>query len=117
VIVVIASYYVLFAAMGGSAHTLVVEAAVMAAFALAAVLGFKRYPWLVVAGLVGHGAFDVVHDLVITNPGVPEWWPAFCLTFDLGAGALVAARALDLEAAVATAMAEQGSTRSSGRVG
>jgi hypothetical protein len=92
VVVVVASYYVLFAAMGGAAHTLVVEVAVMVVFVLAAVLGFKRYPWLVVAGLAGHGLFDMVHDLVIANPGVPEWWPAFCLAFDVGAGALLAAR-------------------------
>jgi len=89
-VVVVASYYVLFAAMGGSADTLVVESAVMGAFALAAVLGFKRYPWLVVAGLGGHGVFDAVHDLAIANPGVPEWWPSFCGTFDVAAAALLA---------------------------
>ena len=89
-VVVVASYYVLFAAMGGSAATLVVESAVMGTFALAAVLGFKRYPWLVVAGLAGHGVFDAVHDLAIANPGVPEWWPSFCGTFDVAAAALLA---------------------------
>jgi hypothetical protein len=116
VVVVVASYYVLFAAMDGSVHTLVVEAVAMAVFTVAAVLGFKRYPWLVVAGLVGHGAFDLVHDLVITNPGVPEWWPAFCLTFDLGAGALLAARALGFGAGVVTMAGEQRSVSSRGGV-
>ena len=90
VVVVVASYYILFATIGGSAHTLAAEAVVMAVFVLAAVLGFRRYPWLVVVGLVGHGVFDMVHDIFLTNPGVPEWWPAFCSAFDVVAGALVA---------------------------
>jgi hypothetical protein len=116
VVLVVASYYVLFAAMGGSLHTLAVEAVVMAVFTVAAVLGFKRYPWLVVAGLVGHGVFDLVHDLLITNPGVPEWWSAFCLTFDLGAGALLAARALGFGAGVVTKLGKQRSASSTGGV-
>ena len=90
VLVVVASYYVLFAAMGGSTPALVVESLFMAVFVLAAVLGFKRYPWLVPVGLATHGLFDVTHDLVVENPGVPEWWPAFCLTFDVGAALLLA---------------------------
>jgi hypothetical protein len=91
VVVVVASYYVLFAAMGGSTQALVVESLIMAVFVVAAVLGFRRYPWLVVGSLAAHGLFDVAHDLVVANPGVPEWWPAFCLTFDVGAAALLAA--------------------------
>jgi hypothetical protein len=116
VVVVVASYYVLFAAMDGSVHTLVVEVVVMAVFTVAAVLGFKRYPGLVVAGLVGHGAFDLVHDLLITNPGVPRWWPAFCLAFDLGAGALLAARRFGSRAGGVTMAVNQHSASSRGGV-
>ena len=25
-----------------------------------------------------HGIFDVVHDVIIENSGVPTWWPSFC---------------------------------------
>ena len=82
-VVVVALYYVLFAAMSGSTHALIVEAFVMTAFAAVAVLGFRFNVWLVVAGLAGHGVFDAFHGLAITNPGVPEWWPAFCGTFDV----------------------------------
>jgi hypothetical protein len=85
VTIVIASYYVLFAAMGGSTRVLLVEVFVMAIFVLVAVLGFKRSAWLVVGGLAGHGLFDVFHGHVVQNPGVPEWWPAFCLAFDVAA--------------------------------
>lgn len=62
----------------------------MTVFVVAAVIGFKFYPWLVVACLAGQGVFDCFHDLVVENPGVPEWWPAFCLAFDVGAAALLA---------------------------
>lgn len=87
---VIASYYVLFAVMGGSMQALLVESIVMVAFMLAAVVGFKRDLRVVVGGLGAHGLFDVFHDLVSTNPGVPGWWPAFCLAFDLGAAVFLA---------------------------
>lgn len=90
VAIVVASYYVLFAAMGGSTETLVVEALVMSAFVLAAVIGFKFNEWLIVACLAGHGVFDVFHHLVVENPDAPQWWPAFCLAFDVGAAVLLA---------------------------
>jgi hypothetical protein len=89
-VVVIASYYVLFALMAGSLQALVVEAVVMSAFVLGAVIGFKRNAWLVVACLGAHGVFDVLHDSISANPGVPDWWPAFCLTFDVSAAGLLA---------------------------
>ena len=79
VTVVVASYYVLFAAMGGSPHILLVEAVIGVAFVVVAVVGFKRSLWLVVAALAGHGVFDLGHDAVVSNPGQPTWWPAFCL--------------------------------------
>jgi hypothetical protein len=92
VVVVVASYYVLFAAVGGSTHALAVESSVMAVFVLVAVLGFKLSSWLIVAGLAAHGLFDVLHPHVVRNPGVPEWWPAFCLAFDVGIAGLLAWR-------------------------
>jgi len=90
VLIVIASYYVLFAVMGASERTLVTEIVVASAFLLLAVLGFKRNLWLVVTAIVGHGIFDFVHHLFIENPGVPRWWPGFCLAFDVIFGASLA---------------------------
>jgi hypothetical protein len=90
VAIVVASYYLLFAAMGGSERTLVVEVIVMIAFVAVAVIGFKFNLWLVVVALAGHGVLDVLHGRVVTNPGVPEWWPAFCMTFDIAAGGFLA---------------------------
>jgi hypothetical protein len=82
IMVVIASYYILFAVMGGSSDALLIEAAVAAVFLAAALVGFKYSLWLVAAALAAHGILDVFHDQLIANPGVPVWWPAFCLAYD-----------------------------------
>ncbi len=82
VLIVIASYYVLFAAMGASSRTLTIEIMVASALFLIAILGFKTNFWLIVAALIGHGVFDFVHHFLIDNPGAPHWWPGFCLAFD-----------------------------------
>jgi hypothetical protein len=87
VMIVIALYYVLFAAMSGSVQTVVIESVVMTLFAAAAVAGFKSSLWIVVVALAGHGVFDAVHGHVIENAGVPAWWPAWCLAYDVGAAA------------------------------
>jgi hypothetical protein len=86
VVIVVASYYVLFAVMGGTTHALLVELGVMTAFLVVAVAGFKRNLWLVAAALVGHGVFDIFHAGLVANAGVPEYWRAFCMSYDVGAG-------------------------------
>jgi len=90
VMIVIASYYVLFAAMSGSVQTVVIESVVMTLFGAAAVAGFKSSSWIVVVALAGHGVFDAVHGYVIENAGMPVWWPAWCLSYDVGAAASLA---------------------------
>jgi hypothetical protein len=90
VLIVVASYYVLFAAMGGTLQTVLVESLLGAVFAAAAVAGFMSNVWIVVGGLAGHGLFDFVHGALVSNPGVPVWWPAFCGAYDLGAAAALA---------------------------
>ncbi|MEP7312907.1 MAG: hypothetical protein ABI859_10000 [Pseudomonadota bacterium] len=90
VTIVVASYYVLFAVMGGSGHSLILELVVMAGFVTAAVLGFKKSEWILVAALAGHGIFDALRGNVIENPGVPVWWPVFCGSFDVVAAAFLA---------------------------
>ena len=88
VMIVVASYYVLFAVMSGSVQTVVIESVVMTLFAAAAVAGFKSSAWIVVAALAGHGVFDAaIHGHLIENVGVPAWWPAWCLAYDVGAAA------------------------------
>ena len=89
-LIVIASYYVLFAAMIGSLQTAVLESAVMAVFVIAAVAGFKGNAWIIVAGLAGHGFQDAIHGHIVANAGVPAWWPAWCLAYDVGAAGALA---------------------------
>jgi hypothetical protein len=90
VTIVVASYYALFAVMGASTQTLLLEVLAGSAFLAAALAGFRSSLWAVVAALAAHGILDLTHDWVISNAGVPRWWPAFCSAFDLTAAAYLA---------------------------
>jgi len=90
VLAVVATYYALFAVMAGSTRALLSEAVPIALFLLAAVTSFKKALWWAVIGLVGHGLFDLVHGRFIANPGVPVWWPGWCMSYDVTAGAYLA---------------------------
>lgn len=91
VLIVIATLYLLFAVQAGSTGALVAEAIPALVFVATAALGFRKTPWLVVAGLALHGVFDFFHHAVIANPGVPVWWPGWCLAYDVVATAYLAA--------------------------
>src|SRR5689334_16436463 len=54
-VLVVASYYILFAVMGSSTRALVLESLTASVFFALAVVGFKKNPGLIVAALVGHG--------------------------------------------------------------
>ena len=91
VLIVIAALYLLFAALAGSRNTFVAECIPAVVFVVMATVGFRKTPWLVVAGLALHGVFDFFHHAVIANPGVPVWWPGWCLAYDVVAAAYLAA--------------------------
>ena len=91
-LIVIAAYYVLFAAMGASGSVLAIEIAVGIGFSLAALVGFKKNMWLVAAAIAGHGIFDFIHPVLYANPGMPVWWPGFCGSVDVVLGAWLALR-------------------------
>jgi hypothetical protein len=74
VLVVTASYYDLFAVMGGSTQALLSELVATGAFTILSVVGFRPNLWLVVGGLIAHGIFDCVHGGLMQDPGVPRWW-------------------------------------------
>jgi hypothetical protein len=90
VLIVIASYYVLFAAMSGSMQTVVLECIVMTPFVIAAVAGFKGSAWIIVWALAAHGVQDAAHGYIVANAGMPAWWPAWCLAYDVGAAGALA---------------------------
>ncbi|MEO8658567.1 MAG: hypothetical protein ABI693_08860 [Bryobacteraceae bacterium] len=94
VAIVVASYYALFAVMGGSRTALEIEIAIGLGFAAFATLGFKKSMWLVAAALAGHGVFDLLLHPLIENAGMPVWWPGFCASIDLTLGGWMAVRLL-----------------------
>jgi hypothetical protein len=103
-VIVVASYYVLFAVIGGSTPALMVESLVMTGFLVLAGVGFRRSQWVLVVALCAHGLFDLGHGRIITNPGVPAFWPAFCATYDVvvsGALAWIIIRARRMPGALA----------------
>jgi hypothetical protein len=84
VLIVIASYYLLFAAMANEA--IIAESLGLAMFSGIALVGAFLAPWLVGAGIILHGVFDLTHSHFIDNRGVPSWWAAFCATVDFALG-------------------------------
>jgi len=90
VTIVIGSLYALFAVMGASTQALVLESLVGSVFIAGAVWGFRSTLWVVVVALAAHGILDLAHGRVISNPGVPLWWPAFCGAYDLTAAGYLA---------------------------
>jgi hypothetical protein len=86
ILVIVASYYVLFAVLDSSAHALVWELVIAVAFSTVAITGALFLPTLVGIGIIAHGLFDLVHDGLIANSGVPTWWPSFCASIDVVLG-------------------------------
>jgi hypothetical protein len=91
VLLVVGSYYVLFAVMAAASGELLPELLVFGLFAAAAIAGFRTSLWLVVFGLALHGLFDFVRGGFLEGSGVPQWWPAFCGAYDVAAAAILAA--------------------------
>ena len=100
ILVIIASYYVLFAVLGGSRHALGWELVIAVVFSTVAIIGALVLPALVGIGIIAHGLFDLVHDVLITNSGVPTWWPSFCGSIDvlLGLWVLLSTRSAPMVA-------------------
>jgi hypothetical protein len=86
----VASYYLAFAVGDGRGEVMLFEVAIAAVFIVAAVVGFKRSPWIVVVALGGHGVMDTFHHHLVHNSGVPQAWPGFCASFDVTAAVIVA---------------------------
>lgn len=92
VLVVVALLYVLFGAVDGRPEVVASETATALVFVAVAVAGFKHSPWWLVAGFALHGGWDVVHDTVVSNDGVPAWWPELCLAYDFAVAAWLTVR-------------------------
>lgn len=84
VLIVIASYYVLFAVMSGA--PVVVELVVAGLFSAMAIAGASRWASLAAWGILLHGLFDFTRMGLIGDGGAPLWWPAFCGGVDVVLG-------------------------------
>lgn len=82
-LIVIGSYYVLFAIMADDRAAVWIELVFASLFATVAVVGFRSSLWIVVAGLALHGVFDFTRHLIVPGSGIPPWWPAFCGAIDI----------------------------------
>lgn len=92
--IVIASYYVLFAVLGGDGSALATETAIAIVFIGLALIGFKSSLWIVAAAIFGHACLDLVHGQFVENAGVPRYWPMFCASIDAFIAAYLAWRLL-----------------------
>lgn len=91
VLIVVASYYVLFATIGGDRAELTTQLVVFGSFSTAAVASFRKSLWFAVAGLAMHGLYDLYYyQSFAGGHGVPPWWPSFCGAYDLAAATALA---------------------------
>ena len=90
-LLVLPSLYALFALQAGE-YTVGVKEMLYGLPFLAAGLAFALVSLRQSAVVVGafwmlHGLYDLMHARLITNPGVPGWYPVWCCSVDVVIGA------------------------------
>jgi hypothetical protein len=85
---VIAAVYVGFAVADGRPRVIAVEVGVTSAFVVVAAAAVTGSPWLLVAGLAGHGLKDLWQHRTgfVANT---RWWPPFCMVVDWVVAAII----------------------------
>jgi hypothetical protein len=86
---VIAPVYIGFAVADGRTRVIAAETVVAGMFVVVAAVAVTGSPWLLVAGLAGHGFKDLLqhrHRFVANT----RWWPPFCLVIDWMVAAIIA---------------------------
>jgi multisubunit Na+/H+ antiporter MnhF subunit len=88
------------AALRGDPSDLAMEWIGIVVFGGAALAGYRRWPWLIGAGIIAHGiGWDLWHHA--RSGYVPDWYSLGCLVSDLGVGGFALVH-----------LADQGSVRS-----
>lgn len=82
----IATPYLAFALIDGSARSLVVEITVTVAFVTTAFLVFDASAWVVAIALIAHGLWDLVHLRIHITNHLGDY-PVWCGTLDITAAA------------------------------
>ena len=88
-LVVIAAVYIGFAVADGRPKIIAAESSVTFAFVIVGAAAVTGSPWLLVAGMVGHGFKDLwqhrTHFVANTR-----WWPPFCMVVDWVVATIIA---------------------------
>ena len=87
-LIVIASIYIGFAVSDGRPKIIAVESGVAFTFVVIGAAAVTGTPWLLVAGLVGHGLKDLWQHRTqfVRNT---RWWPPFCMVVDFTVAAIL----------------------------
>lgn len=84
------SLYALFALLVGersvSAREMLYGVPFLAAGLLFALVSIRQSAAMVGAFWIIHGLYDLIHDRLITNVGVPGWYPVWCFSVDVVVG-------------------------------
>jgi len=79
---IILSIYIGFALKDKSKSQLLLQIAVAAIFLALTLAGLWSSPWYLVAALILHGFWDLLHDYKIIKTKVMPWYPDFCIVVD-----------------------------------
>jgi hypothetical protein len=77
-LIIIATYYILFAIQIGDEKAVLLEIIYAICFIIIAIIAYFKSLWLVVLMLFLHG----IYDYIIPHSGAPFWWRGFCLSVD-----------------------------------
>lgn len=86
---IIAAIYVGFAVADGRPAVIAVETCVALSFVIVAGAAIETTPWLLVAGMAGHGLKDLWQHRT-GYVGGTRWWPPFCMAVDFIVAATIA---------------------------
>ena len=79
---VILSIYIGFALKDDNKGLLLLQIAVAALFLALTLAGLWWSPWFLVAALILHGFWDLLHDYKVIKTKVMPWYPDFCIVVD-----------------------------------
>ena len=86
IMAVIGSIYVGFALKEHNLRNRVIEIVSAMLFIVAALAGLWVSPWFIVAALILHGFWDLLHHNKSKLTKIPEWYIPLCCVYDWAAG-------------------------------
>jgi hypothetical protein len=81
----IGAIYVGFAIIDGRIIAIAIESVVALIFGLAGLGGVLVSPWFLIAALISHAIWDMLHHLPSRLATTPGWYVPYCAIYDIGA--------------------------------